>query len=89
MIDDVMVNAILELGNNPKIMKLCEPNIFCPQEIHEWQIRRIFKVIVKSLNQDEARAFVKFLQSEIIRHEDDLNQAKSLIGLVRKEILGE
>jgi len=47
------------------------------------------KVIVGSLNKAEANAFIKFLQSEIIRHEDDINQAKSLIGLVRKEILGE
>ncbi len=47
------------------------------------------KVIVSSLNQDEARAFIKFLESEIIRHKDDINQAKSLIGYVKKEVLGE
>lgn len=47
------------------------------------------KVIVGTLNTAEARAFVKFLQSEIIRHEDDINQAKSLIGYVRKEVLDE
>ena len=47
------------------------------------------KVIVNSLSKDEARAFIKFLESEIIRHEDDINQAKSLIGLVKKEILDE
>jgi len=47
------------------------------------------KVIVKTLNEAEARAFVKFLESEIIRHEDDINQAKSLIGYVRKEVLFE
>jgi len=46
------------------------------------------KVIVSSLTKDEARAFIKFLESEIIRHKDDINQAKSLIGLVKKEILG-
>ena len=45
------------------------------------------KVIVSSLNQDEASAFIKFLESEIIRHQDDINQAKALIGLVKKEIL--
>ena len=47
------------------------------------------KVIIGTLNQDEARAFVKFLESEIIRHQDDINQAKSLIGYVKKEVLDE
>lgn len=47
------------------------------------------KVIIGTLNKDEARAFVKFLLSEIVRHHDDINQAKSLIGYVRKEILDE
>jgi len=37
------------------------------------------KVIIDTLNQDEAIAFVKFLQSEIIRHEDDIQQARDLI----------
>ena len=47
------------------------------------------KVIIGTLNKDEARAFVKFLESEIIRHQDDINQAKSLIGYVKKEVLDE
>ena len=47
------------------------------------------KVIIGTLNQDEARAFVKFLESEIIRHQDDINQAESLIGYVKKEVLDE
>lgn len=47
------------------------------------------KVIINSLNQDEARAFIKFLRSKIIRHEDDINRVKSLIGLVKREILNE
>ncbi len=37
------------------------------------------KVIIDTLNQDEARAFVKFLKSEIVRHEDDIIQARALI----------
>jgi len=47
------------------------------------------KVIIGTLNKDEARAFVKFLESEIIRHQDDINQAESLIGYVKKEVLDE
>ena len=40
------------------------------------------KVLINSLNESEASAFVKFLKSEIIRHEEDIKQAKDLIGLV-------
>ncbi len=46
------------------------------------------KVIVSTLSEAEAHAFIKFLESEIIRHEDNINQARSLLGLVKKEILG-
>jgi len=46
------------------------------------------KVIINTLNEAEAIAFIKFLESEIIRHEDDINQAKSLIGLVEYRIRG-
>ncbi len=40
------------------------------------------KVIISTLSQEEAKAFIKFLQSEIIRHEDDIGLAKKLIQLV-------
>ncbi len=45
-------------------------------------------VIISTLNEAEARAFVKFLNSEIIRHEDDIKMARALIGKVMKEKLG-
>ncbi len=51
------------------------------------QFNEEHKVIIKTLNKGEAVAFIKFLESEIIRHKDDINQAKSLIGYVRKEVL--
>ncbi len=47
------------------------------------------KVIIETLNQDEAKAFVKFLKSEIIRHKDDIQQAWDLIALVKKVHLME
>lgn len=40
-------------------------------------------VIIDSLNYAEASAFIKFLQSEIIRHRDDMRQAEDLIELIR------
>ena len=45
------------------------------------------KVIISTLSRIEAKAFIKFLESEIIRHQDDINQAKSLISLIKTTIL--
>ena len=46
------------------------------------------KVIIETLNETEARAFIKFLESEIIRHGDDIKQAEILIGQVKIMKLG-
>lgn len=43
------------------------------------------KVIIDSLDMSEAKAFVKFLESEIIRHQDDIIQATALIYTVQKK----
>ena len=37
------------------------------------------KVIIDTMNISEAKAFVKFLQSEIARHEMDIDNADKLI----------
>ena len=36
-------------------------------------------MIIESMNQEEARAFVKFLKSEIARHQMDVENARDLI----------
>lgn len=43
------------------------------------------KVIIASLNSVEARAFVKFLQSEIVRHLKDVADAEDLMVTVREK----
>ena len=45
------------------------------------------KVIISTLSRIEAKAFIKFLESEIIRHEDDITQALALIEVVKREVL--
>lgn len=45
------------------------------------------KVIISTLDRAEARAFIKFLQSEIIRHEEDISKAKALIKYVERKRL--
>jgi hypothetical protein len=40
---------------------------------------KVNKEIIETLNQDEARAFVKFLKSEIARHQMDIDNARDLI----------
>ena len=39
-------------------------------------------VILNSLTPEEARAFIKFWETEIIRHRDDILQAQELINQV-------
>jgi len=41
-------------------------------------------VIINTLTRDEASAFVKFLESECVRHEDDITIAKALINTVQE-----
>lgn len=45
------------------------------------------KVIVDTLNKSEASAFIKFLESEIMRHQIDIDQAKETIEKVKAERL--
>ncbi len=42
------------------------------------------KVIIETMNQDEARAFTKFLYSEILRHRMDIEGAEKLMVEVKK-----
>ena len=42
------------------------------------------KVIIETMNREEARAFIKFLQSEIARHQMDIDNARDLIEEVCK-----
>ena len=42
------------------------------------------KVIISSLNKTEARAFIKFLKSEIFRHLRDIEDARDLIEKARE-----
>ena len=43
------------------------------------------KVIIDTLDRNEARAFIKFLQSEIARHGNDIKDAYDLIRKVAKK----
>ena len=38
------------------------------------------KVVIETMNREEARAFIKFLKSEIARHQMDIDNAITLIG---------
>jgi len=42
------------------------------------------KVIIESLTQPEAKVFIIFLESEIIRHKIDIEQARQLIQTVKE-----
>ena len=42
-------------------------------------------VIIGTLNKAEAKAFAQFLKSEILRHHDDIKQARELIKHIEEE----
>ena len=42
------------------------------------------KVKIETMNKEEAKAFIIFLDTEIIRHLDDIKQAKTLKETVKK-----
>ena len=41
------------------------------------------KVIIDSMDRTEAKAFIKFLESKILRHQKDIQQADGLIMEVK------
>ena len=43
------------------------------------------KVIINSMNEMEAKIFIIFLKTEIIRHCDDIEQAEKLIEVVKEK----
>ena len=45
------------------------------------------KVIISTLSRIEAKAFIKFLESEIVRHGDDIETAQRLIDYVKWTVL--
>ncbi len=48
------------------------------------KFNEVNKVIIETMNPAEAQAFIKFLQSEIARHEMDIDNANILIYDVRE-----
>ena len=51
-------------------------------EVRSMIFDKQYKVIIDSLTLEEARAFVKFLDSEILRHRGDIIHAQELINQV-------
>jgi len=43
------------------------------------------RVIISTMNALEAVAFIKFLQSEILRHQQDITDAAKLIRIVEEQ----
>ena len=88
------INAITELANK-NIRKVAVHGV-----IQEWETRYIVeaieeggfmrfgkdhKVIIDSMNKTEAKAFVKFLKSEVVRHQEDITQADELMKYVKEK----
>ena len=39
-IEDELIESVVKIGNHERIIKECEPNIFCPQELKVWMVKR-------------------------------------------------
>jgi hypothetical protein len=44
-----------------------------------------YKVLIDTMNESEARAYIKFLDTEIVRHLDDILQADRLKQEVKEK----
>ena len=47
------------------------------------------KVIPETLTKETAPVFILFLESEIKRHQEDIDQTKALIEKIKKEIIND
>jgi hypothetical protein len=45
MTDDDKIEAIVELGNSPEVIKLCEPQICFPLTLQAWMVKRTLKAL--------------------------------------------
>jgi hypothetical protein len=45
MTDDDKIEAIVELGNSPEVIKLCEPQICFPLTLQAWMVKRILEAL--------------------------------------------
>jgi hypothetical protein len=57
MTDDDKIEAIVELGNSPEVIKLCEPQICFPLTLRAWMVKRILKAeeLLKERGKNEER----------------------------------
>jgi len=40
-----IVEALAIIGNTKKVVERCEPNIFCPQELKAWMVKRTLRAL--------------------------------------------
>ena len=40
LLNELLVNALVKIGNYDVVMKECEPNVMQPMELDEWMVKR-------------------------------------------------
>ena len=40
LLNELLVNALVKIGNHDVVMKECEPNVTQPMELEEWMVKR-------------------------------------------------
>ena len=41
MSEDYLVEALTKIANCDRVKKACEPDVFCPQDIGKWHVKRV------------------------------------------------
>jgi hypothetical protein len=40
-----IIEALTTIGNEPRVIKMCEPNIALPGTLHEWMVLRVLTAL--------------------------------------------
>ena len=41
--EDFLIESLVKIGNQKKVIEMCEPNIMQPLQLSEWMVKRVLK----------------------------------------------
>ena len=54
MVNDIIVEALVRIGNHEKVMAACEPNIMQPLTLDSWMVKRtLYSLLLFKKEMDE------------------------------------
>ena len=43
MIENSIIETIVKIGNDPEVIKICEPQVCFPQTLQRWMVKRVLE----------------------------------------------